>query len=343
MPTVVPSVPFPTDDTFLSSGTVGNTVIDTIMVIESAARRCGKEPTSLTAEQLEAARNSLYYQLSALSNRGLNLWSLDEIHLPLETGRINYPLPVGTESIVSGANRRISRIAPAAQVFTGLANCSLTLPSIQPVKFFGFKLAADFSGTLEVETSSDGILWQSAFVYTDVALVHGWQWLTFDPAPAALCVRVRDTADRNLTVLDMVAGDEYTDRPLGRYNRDDYMQMVNKSMPGHPLNFYFEKKIGPVLKLWPVPSEDDELVVLWIQRRLQDVGELYQKLEVPERWFESVVWTLAKTLAFELPGVTPERIQLCIDQAAGALEDAELGESDGTPIRIAPNIGGYTR
>lgn len=343
MPTVVPSTPFPVDDSTGTSGTVGQTFIDTVQLIEHACRRCLKNPALLTPEQLDTARNNLYFILCALSNRGINLWAVDETILSLVANQAGYQLPAGTESIINIAFREIKRMDLSSTVLSGLPVCSATLTVPDLVKMVGFKFADTVSSRFIVEYTADGIQWQTAFNYNDVSMVGGWHWLTFDPPVQAQSVRLRDTTGAPLALVDMLLCKEYRDVPLSNMNRDSYTGLTNKLQNGTPLNYNFEKLLMPKLMLWPVPIKDSDVIVVWRQRRVQDVGELAQRLEVPDRWFESIIWSLAKNLSFELPDITPERIQLIIAQAADALRDAELGESDGAPMYIAPNISGYTR
>jgi hypothetical protein len=79
------------------------------------------------------------------------------------------------------------------------------------------------------------------------------------------------------------------------------------------------------------------------QRQIQDVGTLTQSLEIPERWFDGVIWQLARYLAFEIPQVDAAWVPNVVAMADKALLEVERGESDGAPIMVAPNISGYTR
>jgi hypothetical protein len=343
MPTVVPSIAFPTPDASLSSGTVGETVIDTVMVVEHAVRRCNKNPATLTPEQLDTARNNLHFILSALSNRGANLWAVEEVMIPLVENQRVYTTPIGTESIKNIVHRRVSRMDVSALLLSGLSYCLASLSAPANINLVGFKLADTLSTRLVLEYTADGVQWQTAINYNDITLAQGWHWVTFDPAIAAISVRLRDSTDNPLALVDMVLAADYADTTMFPFNSDEYTAIPNKTEPGRPLNYFFDKQLEAKLKLWPVPTDELGMVVAWRQRRIQDVGELSDKLEIPDRWFESVIWSLAKNMAFELPEVASDRIQLCVQQAAAALQDAELGESDGAPMYIRPNISGYTR
>jgi len=97
--------------------------------------------------------------------------------------------------------------------------------------------------------------------------------------------------------------------------------------------------------IWPVPSEAYTIaqVTTYIKRYIMDVGSLTQEIEVPQRWFNAIVYLLAAALAEELPTVDPTLIQILDQKAMRALNQAEMEERDNSPIYFTPSIGVYTR
>jgi hypothetical protein len=74
-----------------------------------------------------------------------------------------------------------------------------------------------------------------------------------------------------------------------------------------------------------------------------DVGTLTQEIDVPQRWYEAIVYLLAARLAEELPQVEPGYVQVLDQKALRALSEAEMEERDNSPIYFTPNISIYTR
>jgi hypothetical protein len=74
-----------------------------------------------------------------------------------------------------------------------------------------------------------------------------------------------------------------------------------------------------------------------------DVGTLTEEIEVPQRWFNALVYLLAAALAEITPTVDPSLIQILDQKALRALNQAEMEERDNSPIYFTPNIGVYTR
>lgn len=84
-----------------TSGTIATTVIKTSHLIEKALRRCGLNPASATVETLDTAREDLFMLMMSLSNRGLNLWCIDQQVIPLVAGQATYVLPPGTLDVLN--------------------------------------------------------------------------------------------------------------------------------------------------------------------------------------------------------------------------------------------------
>lgn len=84
-----------------TSGTIAATVIKTSQLIEKALRRCGLNPASATVETLDTAREDLFMLMMSLSNRGLNLWCIDQQVIPLVVGQATYVLPPGTLDVLN--------------------------------------------------------------------------------------------------------------------------------------------------------------------------------------------------------------------------------------------------
>ena len=73
-----------------TSGTVGQTVITVQNLIDSGARRAGKLAEELTSEQILASKQSLYYLLSNLVNRGIQYWCIEKSVIGLQPDKYIY-------------------------------------------------------------------------------------------------------------------------------------------------------------------------------------------------------------------------------------------------------------
>lgn len=350
---VIPStLPLRDSQPIDTSGTVGMTIVDTISVIEMAVRRCGKNPATLTPENLDSARNNLFFILSKLPSRGYNLWAVEQLYLPVVGGKMRYAMPPNTEDVLK-AVLRTPQTMPQRPVAAGPA-VGRMFDSDRNVSLIGFKFNTEITEQLSLDiTQIDNPTSSIAGIGTDwvefqrlphVPLSPGWHWFVLDPSVRCRGVRLRYATGGPLAThtTEFIAAESYTDDPLTRYNRDDYTELNNKTLTGKPSAYFFEKKIESAVSFWPVPDNEQTHVVLWRHRAIQDVGNLMGKLEIPARWYEAITWMLARNLSYELEGVTNERIAMVGTNAATEENAAELGESDGAPMYIRPSIGHYT-
>lgn len=77
----------------------------------------GIRPSSLLQEHMQAARMATNMMLANFSNRGVNLWKVDLVTVPLVQGQATYAVDPSTVvildaylTIVNGANQPIDRI-----------------------------------------------------------------------------------------------------------------------------------------------------------------------------------------------------------------------------------------
>lgn len=327
------------DDPHSTSGTVATTVIDNVKVIEHAVRRAGGIPSGLTPEQLDMALENLYLILASQSNRGVNLWCLDKVLIPLVPGQKHYKLPVGTVNVQNVAFR-IPNSLPYT-VVKGPASWTMTLAG--KVRSVGVKMLYDAQVNMSLDYMNASQSWKSIKTVSQFMKAGEWLWLDLDPSYDCTGFRFRDIAGTALPVGDVNLCDSFYETHMAPMNRDDYHGLTDKNVPGRPVSYLFDRQIQPILTVWQVPTDPSWVLTAWRQRQPQDVGGALDKLEVPERWKECIIWMLAKTLAYELPNIPADRIQLCEQNAANALREAEADEGDNMPLSILPNISGYTR
>ena len=99
------------------------------------------------------------------------------------------------------------------------------------------------------------------------------------------------------------------------------------------------------MNMWPVPNAAAGVcqIVSWVHRHIMDVGTLTDELEVPQRWYDTIVAGLAARLGRQLIQVDAAIIPQLDRDAAVAANAAWTEERDNSPVKIAPNIAMYTR
>jgi hypothetical protein len=202
------------------------------------------------------------------------------------------------------------------------------------------------SAAFNLQISTDGVVWETVkSVSNPNQTVGEWTWVDIDGSLATQYFRV--IAPSGLLDQDTVlVGNTPNEIVMARLNRDSYANLPNKTFTGKPLQFWLDRTLNePVMYIWPVPNEAQALgqVVTYVKRYIMDVGSLTEEIEVPQRWFEAIVYQLAARLAEELPQVDPAMLPVLDQKAMRALNEAEVEERDNSPIYFTPNIAVYTR
>lgn len=325
------------------SGTVSQTTFNTRRVIEHAARRCKMPAQSLSAEHIDIANDALYLMLSDLANQGAPLWCIQKSIYPLYEGTNYITTYSGTVDILN-ANLRWLQKVTGDDTTTNTTNITeFSTPT--EVSTVGIKWSAA-SSPVEFSRSDDGLTW--TIIQSEVPNVGSgeWSWYDLGSAVAANFFRVRATSG-NLDFSQIYLGNTPTEIPLARLNRDDYTNLPNKSFQSNrPLQYWLDRQsLSPVMNLWPVPNAAaaEMQVVVWAHRHIMDVGTMTQEIEVPQRWYETIVAMLAAKLAMEFVEVDAQIVPMLDAKAQQTLYMAQQEERDNSPINIAPSIGAYTR
>lgn len=325
------------------SGTVSQTTFDTRRVIEHAARRCKLPAQSLSAEHVDIANDALYLLLSDLANQGAPLWCIQKTLYPLYEGVGLIPTIPGTVDILNSNLRSL-------QPVTGTNTDTSTARVVQfatptPVTTVGVLWSAA-AVPVEFARSDDGVTWSVIQTETPSAVAGEWTWYDLDSAIPASYFRVRATSG-TLGFSQIDLGTSPTEIPLARMNRDDFTNLPNKTFQSNrPLQYWLDRQSrSPVMNLWPLPNAaaTTQQVVVWAHRHIMDVGTMTQELEVPQRWYETIVAMLASKLAMEFVEVDANLIPMLDAKAQQTLYQTQQEERDNSPINIAPSISAYTR
>jgi hypothetical protein len=317
------------------AGTLQYTVAETV---DEAFRRCGKLPSTVSAEQLESARFNLFQILTGYANNGLSLWCVRDYVLPQVEGRNVYTLPSYLTDVLAVQYQRYALLTPAS-VDSALGLLTLTFSdktNPQVLNVTGGAATTD----IVLEYLDDTGAWVAV-----APLLSTEKTLSIEAEPA-MAWRLRNTAGAALSVTAFVLYAIARETPLVIVNRDDYLSQPTKLLKtsGEAQQYWFRKATPPQLAFtW---SSDSALggYRVTAQRQIQDITSLSQLLDCPQRWYGAVTAKLAAALIRSIPAdeVPPGRDGALQLASAEADADAEGGESDGSPIRLVVGIRGYT-
>ena len=352
------------------SNTTGNTKINVDQLISYAYRDAGITAEEMTPEYVDAGKQALFYNLQNLSNRGVNLWLLENKLVGAVTAQQYLTLPATTIDVresnwVYIINSEADEYLPVANpdspaVFAQNLDIVSTSTSGnnwfglyyqggQSVYYVGFNGYATGGGTqtynFAYETSTDGITWTTVLQLPETTLSdREWAYFPLSITPVNTFYRLRETVATTFSLRQIVFSTSQQVIPLARLNRDDYWNLPNKQFPSQrSLQFWFDRQIEPKMYLWPVPNNDFQMFQLLIEVQMQDVGMLTNELYLPDRWLNSVQSSLSHRLAMQLPGIDLNRVQYLEGQADKLFLQASDEERDKSPIYFQPNISYYTR
>lgn len=333
--------------------------------MDTAARRCGVAPGNLTPEGIELLKNTMFMMLSDWSNRGVNLWRLQQPLVGLQAGKYVYTLSDGTIDVLNANFRTPTRLESTATSSAGgtaanatdgdvettmtqvstLGNLRLVLTEAQFVNLVGILPGASSTLALVIEYSTDsGVTWNTAKTiasasYTD----RKWAWFEIDPSYSATYWRIRATSG-TLVLREAYLCKDWYDVPMYRMNKDDYSMLPNKRFQAAQVyQYWLNRQTTPEMVLWPTPSSYFYLLALQVHMHIEDIGVMTNTINVPQRWLDALCWCTAHKALPDLPGADLSRFDMLAKMAIEPRFDAEAEERDKSPVIFTPNIRGYTR
>ena len=340
------------------------------VLIDHAARRCGKLAEELTSEQLVTAREALGFVMTNLINIGIQYWAIQKEVIGLTPDKYIYTLPVGSNDVLNALYRTMNRptgsysssaggnaalagdndIDTYCQQTSANGNIAINFGTSNPIYAGSIGILPFVSGggsatwTLILEYSSDGTNWNTLEnIGTVVVTDNQWKWYDIDPGQSVQYYRIRASGGTILALREFYVGNNSREITMSRLNRDDYTNLPNKNFTANqPYQFWFNRTIPqPEIYLWPTPSNPFVQMTVWYSKQIMDVGDLTDELQIPQRWYMATLAMLSHQLSLELPAVPLERVQYLESQAEKYLNQAEQEERDRSPIYFAPNLSVY--
>jgi len=151
--------------------------------------------------------------------------------------------------------------------------------------------------------------------------------LTLGQAQEALGADVVD-------ILEMVLRRDNTDYEIDRLGRGDYLTLPNKTTQGRPSQFYFDRKISPVINLWPVPENSTDQIIYYYVRRIEDADTLVNTTDMPFRFYPCMVAGLAYYIAMKR---APERMGMLKAVYDEEFQRAANEDEDRVSLKLQPS------
>lgn len=144
-----------------------------------------------------------------------------------------------------------------------------------------------------------------------------------------------DTID----ILSAVVRRNDVDFSIDRISRDDYLSIPNKTQQARPSQFFVDRQINPTLKLWPIPENSTDVVVVDKLVRIDDADTQTNTLDVPFRFYPCLAAGLSYYLAIKR---APDRVQLLKAIYEEEFERAASEDRDRASFNVQPSLA-YAR
>ena len=281
-----------------------NFELDVTDYIEEAFERCGLEVR--TGYDLKTAKRSLNIMLAEWANRGLNAWTIQEISIPLATGVSVYPAGVLTISVASSSGFDI-----AETLTGGTSGATAVITSIPSSTSLAITIPV---GTFALNESLTG--GTSSSTTTVSAVV--------------------DFSDVNSTIdlLSVVVTRDNTDFSITRLSRDGFISIPNKATTGRVNQFFIDRLITPVIKVWPTPENNTDVLKFNRLTRIDNADSPINTLDVPFRFYPCLAAGLAYYLSVKR---APNKVQLLKTIYEEEFDRAMMEDRDRASFNITPS------
>ena len=142
-----------------------------------------------------------------------------------------------------------------------------------------------------------------------------------------------NSSSGTICILDAVLRRSSVDTPMFPMSRSEYAAIPSKTTEGLPSRFYLARAITtPTITVWPTAENSTDDMLYWRVRRIEDVGNPSNTLDVASRWFEPVASGLAARLAVKFAPDRLDRLKALADEAFAYAhrEEREKGDTQFT-------------
>jgi len=142
-----------------------------------------------------------------------------------------------------------------------------------------------------------------------------------------------DLATDVIDILSVVCRRDNTDYSMERLGRDDYLTIPNKTTTARPNQFFLDRQITPVLKIWPVPENSTDVIVYDALTRMDDAANYTNTLDLPFRFYPCLAAGLAYYIAMKR---APGRVPLLKQVYEEAFRMAADEDRDRASLKLVP-------
>jgi len=273
--------------------------------IEEAFERCGLELR--TGYDARTARRSLNFLLADWANRGLNQWTIGQVTQTVASGISEYPVGTITLTVTSSSSFSVAETITGGT--SGATASIITKPSSTTM-------------TITVPTGT--------FTASET-ITGGTSGATTAVSSSPSLEDVQSTID----ILSAVVRRSSDDLSINRISRDDYISIPNKTSTGRPNQYFVDRLITPVIKIWPTPENSTDQIIYDRLVRVDDADASVNTLEIPFRFYPCLAAGLAYYISLKR---APDRIQLLKGLYEEEFARAAEEDRDKVSVNLVPSF-----
>jgi hypothetical protein len=306
--------------------------LDLTEMVEEAFERCGSQVRS--GYDLRTARRSINLMTTDWVNRGINLWTVEEVSIQLTTNLGIYAIPVDTIDVLD-LETRTNNANVSNQTDLNLNRISESTYATIPNKLTPGRPIQVYVNRQSGNSNLSEYLLSSSISATDTTIT------------------LKTATNANITNLNLRStgfiqiGTEtitYTNI-VGNQLQNCWRGQNNTVAATHATNDAITVQYLPCLNIWPTPDGGGGpyTLVYWRMRRLQDAGNGVNVQDIPFRFINCFVAGLSAMLSIKIQGVDPNRIMYLQQEYDKQFQLAADEDREKAPIRFVPRNLFYSR
>ena len=136
-----------------------------------------------------------------------------------------------------------------------------------------------------------------------------------------------------IDILSVVVRRSSTDFAMERISRSTYLGIPTKSTTGRPNQFFLDRQITPVLKIWPTPENSTDTIIFDALTRMDDADTFINTMDKPFRFFPCLAAGLAYYISMKR---APNRTQMLKAVYEEEFQRAMTEDRDRASFNVVP-------
>lgn len=251
--------------------------LDMAEITEEAFERCGLELR--TGYDSRTARRSMNLLFADWANRGLNLWTVEQVTQSLanystSSAVTSYPLGTITATVGASTNLLVGRTITGSS--SGTTATIISKPSSTTITIT--VPSGSFTAGETITSNASDESGVSTTISSDPSLAN---------------------CQASVDMLEAVIRRDGSDISITRINRQDYLTIPDKTTQGRPTQFYIDRQITPTVTVWPAPENSTDQLIYYRIKRIEDADAATNNADVPFRFLPCLVAGLAYYIAIK--------------------------------------------